>query len=275
MTASAKLAVVTGGSSGIGRECVLALAETGWDVAFSHQTDALSANDLVAEIEAHGRHGWGDRCDAGISDEVEAFLDSVAARFDRVPDLLVNNAGVQTWSPLLDLAEGDWDRVIRTNLKGCFLNTQKVARQMIAARRGGVIVNIGSGCNKVPFPNLVDYSASKAGIEQFTRSAAMELGPHGIRVNCVAPGAIEVERTRKEQGDYADTWLRITPMRRVGTTRDVTNAVLFLAEDRSDFITAQTLYVDGGVFTVPNWPYVGNPQLGPISTRALKPRAGA
>ncbi|GAH37449.1 unnamed protein product, partial [marine sediment metagenome] len=153
------------------------------------------------------------------------------------------------------LGEADWDRVIRTNLKGCFLNTQKAARMMIAAGEGGAIVNIGSGCNKIPFPSLVDYSASKAGIDQFTRSAAMELGPHGITVNCVAPGAIEVERTRLESPDYHEVWSRITPLRRVGTPADVAAAVLFLCSDRASFITGQTLGVDGGVFTRPNWPY--------------------
>lgn len=252
MTAPARLAVVTGGTSGIGRDCVLSLAEQGWDVAFTHLNDD---GDAVLAVVSEGARVWADRCDAGDGAAVARFHDHVVARFGRAPDLLVNNAGVQTWSPLLDLAEADWDRVLRTNLTGCFLNTQAVARHMIAGGRGGAIVNIGSGCNRVPFPDLVDYSASKAAIDQFTRSAALELGPHGIRVNCVAPGAIEVERTRAEQPDYADTWSRITPLRRVGRTRDVIEAILFLASDRAGFITAQTLYVDGGVFTVPNWPY--------------------
>ena len=112
---------------------------------------------------------------------------------------MVNNAGVQTWKPLLELEEHEWDRVIDTNLKGCFLCTQRAARHMKDAG-GGAIVNIGSGCNKVPFPNLVDYTASKGGIEMFTRVAAAELGQYGIRVNCVAPGAIEIERTKLEAG---------------------------------------------------------------------------
>ena len=255
---TAPLAIVTGGTSGIGHDCVLALAAEGWDVAFTYLHDDADAvlaaiRERVAGAGSGG--GWADRCDAGDGAAVAAFHDRVVTRFGRAPDLLVNNAGVQTWSPLLDLAEADWDRVLRTNLKGCFLNTQAAARHMIAGGRGGAIVNIGSGCNRVPFPNLIDYSASKAGIDQFTRSAALELGPHGIRVNCVAPGAIEVARTRLEQPDYADTWARITPLRRVGQPQDVIDAILFLAGDRAGFITAQTLYVDGGAFTVPNWPY--------------------
>src|SRR5580765_3746276 len=105
-------------------------------------------------------------------------------------DLLVNSAGVQTWAPLLKLREQDWDRTIRTNLKGCFLCTQRAALMMRDQGEGGCIVNIGSGANRVPFPNLIDYCASKGGIENFTRVSAVELGPHQIRVNCVAPGTI-------------------------------------------------------------------------------------
>jgi NAD(P)-dependent dehydrogenase (short-subunit alcohol dehydrogenase family) len=126
---------------------------------------------------------------------------------------------------------------------------------MIRDHKRGTIINIGSACNKVPFPNLVDYTASKGGIEQFTKVSAVELGPHGINVNCVAPGPIETDRTRREAPSYAETWSRVTPMRRVGTPEDVAHAVLFFADEKSDFISGQTLYVDGGAFTVPNWPY--------------------
>ena len=119
----------------------------------------------------------------------------------------------------------------------------------------GSIVNLGSACNKVAFPRLVDYTASKGGIEQFTKVSATELGPHGIRVNCVAPGAIEHERTKLEAPDYAETWAAITPLRRVGSTADVAKVVHFLATDAASFVTGQTIYVDGGAFTMPNWPY--------------------
>ena len=255
MTSDVRWAAVTGGASGIGREIALALARDGWDVAVSHLDGNGRAESIAAAIEALGQRAFARACDAGVAGQVDAFFDAASAHFDAAPRLLVNNAGVQTWSALLALEESDWDRVLRTNLKGCFLNTQKVARLMISAAQCGSIVNIGSGCGKIPFPNLVDYSASKAGIEQLTRSAAMELGPHGIRVNCVAPGAIEVERTRLETPDYASVWSRITPLRRIGTPADVANAVLFLCSEQAAFITGQTLGVDGGVFTVPNWPY--------------------
>jgi 3-oxoacyl-[acyl-carrier protein] reductase len=249
------IAIVTGGDQGLGRTMATALAKSGWDVAFSYIRDDGPARTLEEEIKRAGRDVWSARADAGVKDEVERFHDGVANHFGRCATLLVNNAGVQTWSSLLELQEEQWDLVIRTNLKGCFLNTQAAAQRMIKEHKPGTIINIGSACNKVPFPNLVDYTASKGGIEQFTKVSAVELGPHGINVNCVAPGPIETERTRREAPNYAQTWSRVTPMRRVGTPDDVAHAVLFFADPKSDFISGQTLYVDGGAFTVTNWPY--------------------
>ncbi len=145
--------------------------------------------------------------------------------------------------------------MVRTNLKGCFLNTQAAARRMVDVGKGGSIVNIGSGCNKLAFPRLVSYTASKGGIEQFTKVSAVELGIHGIRVNCIAPGAVLNERTEREAPDYAGSWARITPLRRVGTVEDIAGPVLFLASDAAGFVTGQTIWVDGGVFAQANWPY--------------------
>ena len=254
MDNQARLAVVTGASRGIGREIAVTLAQDGWDVAFSHLGDEAEAAQTAALIRAAGRQVLAVRCDVGVKAEVWAFYDAVGQAFGRAPALLVNNAGIQTWAPLLELVEEDWDRVIRTNLKGCFLNTQRAAQLMIKAGLRGVIINLGSACNQIAFPRLVDYTASKGGIEQFTKVSALELGPHGLRVNCVAPGAIEHERTKLEAPDYADNWARITPLRRVGTTADVARAVRFLAGPDADFVTGQTLFVDGGAFSVPNWP---------------------
>jgi len=248
-----KSAVVTGGNDGLGREMVLALARLGWDVAFNYLAGADKAGSLVDEVEAIGQRALALRSDVGIKADVESFHAAVGD-WGGTPDVLVNNAGVQTWSSLLDLEEDDWDRVIRTNLKGCFLNTQAAARRMVAAGTGGAIVNLGSGCNRLAFPRLVDYTASKGGIEQFTKVAALELGPHGIRVNCVAPGAIETARTRAEAPDYAGQWSPLTPLRRVGTVEDVAAAVVWLAGPQSAFVSGQTLLVDGGVFSQAVWP---------------------
>lgn len=251
---SKQLAIVTGGSTGIGQHLVQALAEAGYAVAFNYRSDATSAEANAAKLKADGHQALVLRCDVGNKAQVDDFHAKVADWHGAAPALLVNNAGIQTWSSLLDLSEERWDAVIDTNLKGTFLNTQAAARTMKDAG-GGSIINLGSGCNKLAFPNLVDYTASKGGIEQLTKSSAVELGKYGIRVNCVAPGAIWTERTVDEGPDYEKGWTSITPLGRVGQVDDVSDVILFFASDASRFVTGQTLWVDGGVFSRANWPY--------------------
>jgi 3-oxoacyl-[acyl-carrier protein] reductase len=251
-------ALVTGASRGIGKEIALELARNGYRVAVNYYNESQSlVDETVAEIRA---------LQAPVQDgvlPVEADIRSgsqVAAMFDRVIgafgrlDLLVNNAGVQTWKSLLDVTEDEWDLVVDTNLKGCFLCTQQAARFM-KDHGGGSIVNLGSGCNKLAFPSLVAYTASKGGIEMFTKEAAVELGRYGIRVNCIAPGSIESERTRTEDPDYAGTWSRLTPLGRVGTAADIAPTVVFLASKGAGFISGQTIWIDGALFTQAPWPY--------------------
>ncbi|MBZ5584686.1 MAG: SDR family oxidoreductase [Acidobacteriia bacterium] len=248
-----KTALVTGASKGIGKGIALELARAGCDVAVNYRTDRAGAEAVAAEIESLGRRAFALYADVGVGAEVDALFDEVFRRFGALR-IHVNNAGVQTFKPLLDLREDEWDRVLDTNLKGCFLCTRRAAVHM-KEHGGGRIINIGSGCNKTPFPNLSSYTASKGGIEMFTKVAAVELGPYGITVNCVAPGAIEIERTRHEAGDYAGTWSKITPLRRIGLPADVAALTTFLAGDEANFITGQTIWVDGGLFTRPQWPY--------------------
>jgi NAD(P)-dependent dehydrogenase (short-subunit alcohol dehydrogenase family) len=246
-----RAALVTGGGRGIGREIALELARAGCAVAVNYLVDPEGAEETVAELRALGVDAFGVCADVGLAADAARMVGETVARFGRL-DVLVNNAGVQTWTPFLDVTEDEWDLVIRTNLKGCFLCTQAAARQM--TDRGGSIVNIGSGCNKVPFPGLVAYTASKGGIEMLTKVAAIELAPHRISVNCVAPGAVDVERTRLETADYAGTWGKLTPLGRVGMPQDVASAVRFLTSSSAAFITGQTVWVDGGLFTQPPWP---------------------
>ncbi len=248
---SGHTALITGASSGIGKGIALHLAGAGCDIVVNFLDDPAGAEDTVSQVEAAGRSAIAVQGDVSQSAQVDELVRRSIERYGHL-DILVNNAGIQTWSSLLDLKEADWDRVIGTNLKGCFLCTQAAARHM--KERGGSIINIGSGCNKHPFPNLVDYTASKGGIEALTKEAAIELGRYQIRVNCVAPGAIETERTKLELGDYKGTWGRLTPLGRIGTPSDVANAVLFFASDASLFVTGQTLWVDGGLYTRPAWP---------------------
>ncbi len=255
-------ALVTGASRGIGKEIALELARNGYRVAVNYYNESAAVVDAtVAEIRAVQADGQNDglsnvlpiEADIRSSGQVAAMFDRVIAEFGRL-DLLVNNAGVQTWKPLLDVTEEEWDLVVDTNLKGCFLCTQQAAKYM-KDHGGGSIVNLGSGCNKLAFPSLVAYTASKGGIEMFTKEAAVELGPYGIRVNCIAPGSIESERTRAEDPDYAGTWAKLTPLGRVGTATDIAPAVVFLAGKGASFISGQTIWIDGGLFTKAQWPY--------------------
>jgi NAD(P)-dependent dehydrogenase (short-subunit alcohol dehydrogenase family) len=246
-------AIVTGASRGVGKGIALALARAGCRVAVNYGSSKAQAAETVAEAQALGVEAFAVQGNVSAAGDVERMMDTVVSRWPRL-DILINNAGVQTWTPLVDVTEAEWDFVMDTNLKGCFLCTQAAARRM-KAQGGGTIVNIGSGCSKVPFPKLVAYTASKGGIEMLTRVSAVELGPAGIRVNSVAPGAIEIERTQEENPDYASLWGKVTPLRRVGTPADVGAAVVFLVSDAASFISGQTLWVDGALFSQAVWAY--------------------
>jgi NAD(P)-dependent dehydrogenase (short-subunit alcohol dehydrogenase family) len=244
--------LVTGANSGIGKTIASRLALAGYNVAINYKVDDAAAENLAKELQKKGARAIAVYADVANSKDVNAMFEKVFAAFGQL-NALVNNAGVQVFKPLLDVEESEWDRVIATNLKGCFLCTQRAGRHM-KDHRSGAIVNIGSGCNKVPFPNLSGYTASKGGIEMFTKSAALELGPFGIRVNCVAPGAIDTERTKAELPDFAASWARLTPLGRIGTPDDVAAAVEFLLGENASFISGQTIGVDGTLFSLPRWP---------------------
>jgi NAD(P)-dependent dehydrogenase (short-subunit alcohol dehydrogenase family) len=255
MILKGKTALVTGASKGVGKGIALSLARAGCNVAVNYFSDRAGGLATAGELLDLGVAALAVEGNVGHARDVNRMFDVAETEIGQI-DILVNNAGIQTWGPLLDVTEEDWDRVIQTNLKGCFLCTQAAGRRM-RDRNGGVIINIGSGSNKVPFPNLASYTASKGGIEMFTRVAAIELGPFNVRVNCVAPGAIEIERTKLEAAGYGEAWSKITPLGRIGLPSDVGKAVVFLAGDDAAFITGQTLWVDGAAFSQPRWPSEG------------------
>jgi len=240
-----RVCLVTGAGSGIGRALALAFAQEGAKVAAA-DVDIDSARATVAAVEATGGMAHAVQVDVAESTSVRAMAEDVLAQWGRV-DVLVNNAGVASRFPALELPEAEWDRVLSINLKGVFLCTQSLAPSMIQ-RGGGVIVNISSVAAAVPTYDAAHYGASKAGMRQLTKSLAVGLSKHNIRVNAVQPGTILTPMNESALADpevMADR-VRLIPLGRVGRPEDVAAAVMFLASDEAGYITGVSLPVDGG-----------------------------
>lgn len=254
-------AIITGAGGGIGRAIAETLGADGWFVVVN-DINTAGCKQTENNIISNGGKAISVIADIGQEETVKDLYSQIRSSTGHCANLLVNNAGVQTWSPLTELSTDDWNKTINTNLTGCFLMTKYFAREIIAsntdsdspAHPAASIINIGSGCNTLAFPNLVDYSASKGGIEMMTKTAALELGRHGIRVNCIAPGAISTDRTAAETSDYEKSWSQLTPLQRTGQPEDVANAVALLCDPRAAFISGQTIGVDGGLFSRAIWP---------------------
>jgi len=251
---AAELAVVTGARQGIGLAIAQVLSASGRSVALVDQQEPSTIDSLGgfadnADVEYF-------KADITVESECLVFFEALKERFGQSASILVNNAAVQYWAPLLELTVEQWRHTLDVNLTGSFLMTQGFARQFAAdaSLQQGSIVNLGSGCNHLAFPSLVSYNTSKGGVEMLTKSSALELGPLGIRVNCIAPGAIETERTKAETDGYSESWSPLTPQRRVGNVDDVADAVLALCEPSMRFVSGQTLGVDGGLFARAVWP---------------------
>ncbi|WAC27598.1 SDR family NAD(P)-dependent oxidoreductase [Ancylobacter sp. SL191] len=247
-TDTARVALVTGASRGIGRAIALGLAERGYDLVvndISRQSEALAS--LVREIEAGGRRALALYADVSSKAEVTAMVGAAIAWAGHV-EAVVNNAGILITSPVETLDEGVWDAVMDVNAKGSFLVIQALLPHM-RARRYGRIVNIASIGGKQGAPEQAHYSASKAAIMGFTRVLAQEVGAEGITANCVCPGIIltDMGRTNLEDPAIKARWTANTAMRRIGAPEDVVGPVAFFASDDAGFVTGQTLNVDGGI----------------------------
>ena len=240
------VAIVTGAGRGLGREIALALATAGMVVAAT-DIDGAAAEASAAAVVAGGGRALGLRLDVCDGTEIDAAFAAVDRTLG-LPTALVNNAGVYPDNTLLDMPEAAWDAVIDTNLKGTFLCAQRFARARMAAGGGGAIVNLASTAAFSARIGAGHYSASKAGVNALTRSMAQEWGPHGIRVNAVAPGLIEVDGDRVTP-DYRRHFLPMIPLGRTGLPPDVAAAVVFLLSDAAAFITGTVLPVDGGFLT--------------------------
>jgi 3-oxoacyl-[acyl-carrier protein] reductase len=245
-----KVAVVTGASRGIGKATALALAREGCTVVVNYSRSEEKARDVVEAIKAAKSRAIAVRCDVSIRNEVEAMFKTTVDEFGKV-DILVNNAGIAVMAPILETGDDVWDRTLNTNLKGVFLCTQAAARYMMQ-RKYGKIVNISSNSGfGIACWGETAYAASKAGVIQLTKSAALELGKYGINVNCVAPGAVDTEMLRGDLTDQKYAELiegrkKISSLGAIGKPEDIANVVLFFASDDSRFITGRTLLVDGG-----------------------------
>lgn len=256
---SGKVALVTGGARGIGYGIAQRLAEAGAAVMLSSVSNEGAAQ-AAARLVEQGWQAAGVQADAARVEDVQGSIHATVERFGRL-DILVNNVGVFPVSPLTQTTEELWDRVLDINLKGAFFATQAAAQQMIAQGQGGRIINIGSVDGFRPTYAMTPYSASKAGMRLLTQSSALQLGPHQINVNLIAPGFIHTDGGEAVTNEFAalfglqgqDTlgaYIEGLPLRRAGVPDDVARAALFLASSAADFITGTTIAVDGGQLAV-------------------------
>ena len=250
-TLAGQRALVTGGSRSIGRAIALGLARCGAAVAINYHRAADAARSAVAEIESDGGRALAVRADVADPEDVGRMLDRVEGELGPV-DILVNNAGVLTRTPFLEIAIDEWDRILRTNLRGYFVVGQAVARRMVRHGIPGRIVHIASTSSRYASQNLSHYAASKGGSTMLTRSMAYELADHGIRVNEVNPGLIETDMNRRDLEDAAWRRMRLDriPLRRIGTPDDVVGAVLFLASTDAGLMTGASVAIDGGMTVI-------------------------
>ncbi|MBI3270085.1 MAG: 3-oxoacyl-[acyl-carrier-protein] reductase [Planctomycetes bacterium] len=244
MNLTGKAAIVTGASRGIGREVALALAERGAAVVCAATNEALLAETVKAVTENGGK-ALAVRADVSLAADADRLAEETMKAFGRI-DILVNNAGITRDNLLLRMKEEEWDRVMAVNLKGCFNCTKAVVRPMMK-QRAGKIVNVASVIGLMGNAGQANYAASKAGIIAFTKSAAKEFGSRNLQINVVAPGFVTTDMTAGLDEKVRAKLLEGVPLARLGTPRDVANAVLFLSSALSDYVTGQVVVVDGGL----------------------------
>lgn len=240
-----KVALITGGSRGIGEAIAQKFAEQGAQVAFTYVSSQQRAQEVENKLSAHGTKIKAYQSDAGDYNASEALVQQVLADFGNI-DILVNNAGISRDNLLLRVSPEQWNEVIQANLNSVFNLSKQVLKPMMKARQGSII-NMSSIVGMQGNAGQSSYAASKAGIIGFTKSLARELGSRNIRCNVIAPGFIETDMTDKLQGDQSNNWIQNIPLQRIGKPEDIAQAALFLASDMSTYMTGQTLSVCGGL----------------------------
>lgn len=240
-----KSALVTGASRGIGRAIAIELARQGVNVAVNFAGNAKKADDVVAEIKALGSQAFAIRADVANSDEVAAMVKETVDAFGSL-DILVNNAGITRDGLIMRMKEDDWDAVINTNLKGVFNCAKAVTRQMMKQRYGRII-NISSVVGVLGNAGQANYVAAKAGVIGLTKTLARELANRNINVNAVAPGFIETDMTDELSEEIKQELLKQIPLAKLGKAEDIAAVVRFLVSEDANYMTGQTLHVDGGM----------------------------
>ncbi|MCR5796435.1 3-oxoacyl-[acyl-carrier-protein] reductase [Eubacterium xylanophilum] len=238
-----KLAIVTGGSRGIGRACCERLAKDGFDIVFTYQSNEEAAKETVKLCEKEGVKAEGIKRDVANSDECQKLVDEVVENYGKI-DVLVNNAGITRDNLIFKMSDEDFADVVDVNLKGPFYMMRAASRKM---NKGGSIINISSYAGVNGNIGQVNYSATKAGIIGMTKSLAKEVARKQITVNAIAPGTIETDMLNQVGEKQLDEFKKAIPMRRIGTPEDIAGAVSFLASDDSNYITGQVLCVNGGL----------------------------
>ena len=242
-----KVAIITGGSRGIGKSICETFAQNGCNVAFTYNNSKDSAEALAEKLNSSGIKAKAYKSDASNFDDATKLVEDVLNDFGKI-DILVNNAGIKKDNLLMRMEKSDFDSVINTNLSSVF-NLTKASIKTFLKQRNGSIVNISSVVGVKGNAGQSNYSASKAGIIGFSKSIALELGSRNIRSNVIAPGFIETDMTNSLSEDVINSWKESIPLKRGGNPSDVGNACVFLASDLSSYITGQTLHVDGGMLT--------------------------
>jgi glucose 1-dehydrogenase len=243
-----KVAIVTGGNSGIGRAIVLELAKQGANIVIDYIMHPEAMETLERQVAALGRQAFGVEADVGKVADLERLIDRAVERFGRL-DVMVNNAGIETRTSVLDTTEAQYDQVLRTNLKSAFFGTQLAARQMIKQGGGGRIINITSVHEDWPMPGNIAYCLSKGGMRMLTRTAGVELAPHNVLVVGIAPGAVATPINRVTMKDPAmmERLNAAIPLGRMAEPEEIAGVVAFLASDQARYMTSTTVVVDGGM----------------------------
>ena len=248
MSLKGKVAIVTGGNSGIGKAIALALAGLGANVAIDYVSDPNATEELEKQIVALGDRAIGVKADVSKVDELQRLIDTTVEKFGHL-DIMINNAGIETRTSILDTTEAQYEKVLEINLKSAFFGTQLAAKQMIKQGTGGRIINVTSVHEDWPMPGNTPYCLSKGGMRMLTRTAGVELAPHGIQVIGIGPGAVAtpINLSTMDDPEKMKTLDAAIPLGRMANPDEIANVAAFLTGDGASYLTATTVFVDGGI----------------------------